>query len=252
MRVALIAVATALSVALLVQISMLGGSADVRSGTPDTRQSARASVLPDFRLGSDQADAYAAVVTRPLLNPERKPAPKQAVAVATEPPRPQIRRGLYELLGVSEMGAVRVAQVRELASRRTHSVRKGDVLQEMQVLAVEKDRLILAFLGERDEIRLAAYTASGRVPAPPPPPQPPLQPVVAPAVQASVPVPATPAPLPQMATAVESTRRTGAAPVDDREIQRLEALVAQNPTNWNRSRLDTARQQQQGGQPPAQ
>ena len=77
---------------------------------------------------------------------------------------------------MSEMGAVRFAQVRELASRRTHSVRKGDVLQEMQVLAVEKDRLILAFLGERDEIRLAAYTASGRVPAPPPPPPPPPEP----------------------------------------------------------------------------
>lgn len=149
------------------------------------------SVLPDFTLQSD-ASTYAQIAERPLLNPNRKPAPTQIVAVASEPPKPQVRRGLYQLIGITDLGEVKIAQVREIASNRVKSVREGDLLQEMKVSKVESSRLTLAFAGETDVIELAKFTASGRVPAPAPPP------VIA---QAQQPAPAPPpAPPPVMPT----------------------------------------------------
>ncbi len=143
-----------------------------------------ASVLPDFRLSSE-ANAYAQISERPLLNPSRRPAPTQLVQAAPEPPKPQVRRGLYQLLGITDLGTVKIAQVREVATNRVSSVREGDPLQEMKVTKVEPSQVTLAFQGETDILELAKFTASGRVPAPPqPPPQPPPvapQPASAPA-----------------------------------------------------------------------
>ena len=138
-----------------------------------------AMVLPDFRLSTETTN-YAQISERPLLNPTRKPAPTQAVVAATEPPKPQVRRGLYQLVGVMDLGAVKIAQVREIASNRTKSVREGDLLQEMTVKKVDATQVTLAFQGETDVIDLAKFTASGRVPQPAPyvPPAPFMQPTV--------------------------------------------------------------------------
>ncbi|MGL4232257.1 MAG: hypothetical protein ACRCWJ_12900 [Casimicrobium sp.] len=148
-----------------------------------------ASVLPDFKLGSE-SNAYTQIAERPLLNPTRKPAPTQPIAqVAPEPPKPQIRRGLYQLVGVSDFGGVKVAQVRELAGNRVRTVRLGDMLQELKVVRIDSSKLVLDFQGEKDEVALASFTASGRVPVPPPAsaPQalgaPPLPPQSVPAMQ---------------------------------------------------------------------
>lgn len=131
-----------------------------------------ATVLPDFKLGSD-ASTYAQIVDRPLLNPTRKPAPTQAIAVvAPEPPKPQIRRGLYQLIGVTDLGTVKVAQVREVATRRVSSVRLGDALQELRVKKITPEAVILAFDNEEDVLSLAKFTPSGQVPPPSTPPQP--------------------------------------------------------------------------------
>ncbi len=134
-----------------------------------------ASVLPDFRLQSETG-TYAQISERPLLNPTRRPAPTQVVVAATEPPKPQVRRGLYQLIGVLDFGNGKIAQVREIASNRTRSVREGELLQEMTVKKVEETQVTLAFQGETDVIQLAKFTASGRVPQPAPPrPPPPVQ-----------------------------------------------------------------------------
>lgn len=133
------------------------------------------NVLPDFKLSAEQS-AYAGISERPLLNPSRRPAPTQAVAqVAPEPPRPQIRRGLYQVLGISDYGDVKFAQVREAATRRIQSVKTGDALQEMSVKSIDSTKVVLAFQGETDEIELPRFTASGQVPAPPPIPLPLVQ-----------------------------------------------------------------------------
>lgn len=171
LRNALIATAVALLVALGIQTdwgaALTTPTLLSRSGA--VKQDAT-SVLPDFRLGSE-ASAYSQIVERPLLNPSRKPAPTQLVTAAPEPPRPQVRRGLYQLIGITDLGVVKIAQLREIASNRVKSVRQGDQLQEMTVAKVEPTQVTLSFQGETDVIEMAKFTASGRVPQPAPPPQ---------------------------------------------------------------------------------
>ncbi len=142
-------------------------------------------LLPDFRIATD-ASAYGAIAERPLLNPTRRPAPTAPVAAAPEPPKPQIRRGLYQLVGISDLGAVRVAQVKEIATNTTRSVRAGDMLQELKVESISADSVRLVFAGESDVLTLPKFTASGRVPQPPAPLAPP-QPTPAPQAAASPP-----------------------------------------------------------------
>ena len=129
------------------------------------------SVLPDFRIASESGE-YDEVISRPLLNPSRRPAPLQAVSAATEPSKPQIRRGLYEMIGVLEIGDKRLAQLRELAANRVHTVRVGEQLQEFRVKAITPQMVSLEFAGETDEVRLPAFTNStkARMSAPVPPP----------------------------------------------------------------------------------
>lgn len=185
LRNALFATAAALLLALGIETdwgaALTTPPVQSRSGT--VKQDATA-VLPDFRLGSE-ASAYSQIVERPLLNPSRKPAPTQLVTAAPEPPKPQVRRGLYQLIGITDLGVVKIAQLREIASNRVKSVRQGDQLQEMTVAKVEPTQVTLSFQGETDVIEMAKFTASGRVPQPVPPP-----PVIA---QAPLPV-ATPQP----------------------------------------------------------
>ena len=173
----LLAAAAALFVALGIETDW---GANLTLPTAQTRavgaKHDTASVLPDFKLGSE-ATAYSQIVERPLLNPSRKPAPTQVVTAAPEPPKPQVRRGLYQLIGITDLGTVKIAQLREVASNRVKSVRQGDQLQEMTVTKVEPTQVTLAFQGETDVIEMAKFTASGRVPQPvAPPPQPQQQP----------------------------------------------------------------------------
>ena len=204
LRNGLIAVAIALMAALGFETEW--GAALTASSTPTrsvTGKHDNAAVLPDFRLSSE-ASNYAQISERPLLNPTRKPAPTQLVVAATEPPKPQVRRGLYQLIGVMDLGTVKVAQVREIASNRTKSIREGDALQEMTVKKVDATQVTLAFQGETDVLELAKFTASGRVPQPaaPPPPPPPPQPVT----QAQPAAPAGAAvPPPILPTVVQAT-----------------------------------------------
>ena len=142
-------------------------------------------LLPDFRIATD-ASAYGAIAERPLFNPTRRPAPTAPVAAAPEPPKPQIRRGLYQLVGIADLGAVRVAQVKEIATNMTRSVRAGDMLQELKVESITADSVRLTFAGEADVLTLPKFTASGRVPQPPAPATPP-QPTPAPQAAASPP-----------------------------------------------------------------
>ena len=194
LRNALIATAVALLVALGIETdwgaALTTPTLLSRSGA--VKQDAT-SVLPDFRLGSE-ASAYSQIVERPLLNPSRKPAPTQLVTAAPEPPKPQVRRGLYQLIGITDLGAVKIAQLREVASNRVKSVRQGDQLQEMTVAKVEPTQVTLSFQGETDVIEMAKFTASGRVPQPAPPP--PSLAVQAPPLGALPPQAATPSLLP--------------------------------------------------------
>jgi hypothetical protein len=192
----LLVTAAALLVALGVETEWGGllGTPQVQARTGGTKQDV-VSVLPDFRL-SPEAGAYGQIAERPLLNPSRRPAPTQAVVLAPEPPKPQVRRGLYQLIGITDLGSVKIAQVKEVASNRVKSVREGDLLQEMTVTKVGSTQVTLAFQGETDVIEMAKFTASGRVPQPPPPPPQPVAQAAPPPQPGQVPVPQAPQPTP--------------------------------------------------------
>lgn len=180
-----------------------------------------AAVLPDFRLSSE-ANNYAQISERPLLNPTRKPAPTQLVVAATEPPKPQVRRGLYLLMGVTDLGSTKIAQVREVASNRVQSVREGEQLQEMTVKKVDTTQVTLAFQGETDVLELPKFTASGRVPQPvAPAPQPapiatvPVQPAPVVPVAAGTPPPSAIEQASNVARMLEMRRAARTAGVPD-------------------------------------
>lgn len=226
-RIALIALAAALAAAL----GWVSDWGRDFSAEPDVlRQKAAVkadagTLLPDFKL-SAESNAYAQISERPLLNPTRRPAPTQAIAqTAPEPPRPQIRRGLYQLVGVSDLGGVKVAQVKETATNRTKNVRVGDLLQELEVARIDQQSVTLSFLGETDVLSLAKFTPSGRlpVPAPAPPPQPVagVSPPPPAAVDNAVPVAIPPALPPSIATANSGQPGSG---VDPRRNRRAEIM----------------------------
>jgi len=184
--------ALALAAALGVELYLASGSGVPATSTGAGRaKSDMAGVLPDFRLGSD-AVAYNQITERPLLNPTRRTAPTQAVAAATEPPKPQIRRGLYQLVGVTDLGREKIAQVREVSNNRVRSVRAGDVLQELTVSAVEPDRIV----------------------PPPPPPPAPVPPAVMAATGANAPatVPSAPSAAVQPPPATTAVQLPGNGP----------------------------------------
>lgn len=189
----LVTVAVLLCAALVWQM-LLGPANDAEiSGRKRGSTSSASTVLPDFRIGSNSG-SYEEMISRPLLNPSRRPAPLQAVAAATEPPKPQIRRGLYEMIGVLEIGDKLLAQLRELAVNRVHTVKVGELIQEFRVQKITNEMVSLEFAGETDVVRLPAFTKSTNARLTPPP-SPQLQPSVSPALAqiAQAPAPTVPA-----------------------------------------------------------
>lgn len=203
----LLALAVALAAAFG-HVSQWGDAFSVAAGARTDRATAARGgdlgLLPDFRLTADAAN-YGQISQRPVFNPTRAPAPTAPAVATTEPPKPSIRRGLYQLVGIIDLGVGKIAQVKELATNRTQTVRVGDSLQEMKVTAITADGIRLAFAGETDDVRLAKFTPSGRVPQPvaaavvPPP----VTPQAAPAVRLPGQLPMSPTPV-AMATPVQS------------------------------------------------
>jgi len=127
-----------------------------------------AFVLPDFRMNTE-ASVHTDLVDRPLFSPTRTRAPTQIVTAAPESAKPTIRRGLYQLTGVTDLGLIKIAYLREVATNRVRSVREGDSLQELTVKTITPTQLTLTYAGDIDLIELAKFTPSGRVPVPMPP-----------------------------------------------------------------------------------
>jgi hypothetical protein len=119
-------------------------------------------VVPDIAFNAD-ASPYAAVTDHNVFAPWRKPAPPaEAPKGPVEPPKPQIRRGIYTLTGTIALGEDVIATVKETATGRTKQVRRGEQLQEYLVEKIESDRVFLAFAGQTEELALAKFTQSGR------------------------------------------------------------------------------------------
>lgn len=152
----------AATLALLIGIEYHLGSeepADVRRAPAKV---ADARMLPPFSLpGAEQVAPETA--DRPLFTPTRRPAPPAASVQAT------MRKGQFVLTGVTVSQDASFAFLREVASGKTKSVRKGAEVNGLRVDTVEARRVVLR-QGEETEDLLLAIQSPPKTVVPPPVP----------------------------------------------------------------------------------
>jgi general secretion pathway protein N len=103
--------------------------------------------------------AYPETGTRPLFTPTRRPAP-QAAAVASS----SMTKGQFVLNGVTIVGPLRIALLREKSSGRLVRVEKGRDVNGMTVAEIEPDRVVLAQGGEQETVSLQIQKGAGGAP----------------------------------------------------------------------------------------
>jgi len=104
-------------------------------GTPANSAFVEAKLMPS--LGSASAEqAYPETGARPLFSPGRRPAPVLTASAA-------ITRGQYVLQGVTIVGELRIALLKEKTGGRVFRVEKGRELNGITLAEVEADRVTL-------------------------------------------------------------------------------------------------------------
>ncbi len=182
-----------------------------------------ARLLPPFSLPAEAATP-SETVAKPLFVPTRRPSPPVATAAT-----PTMRKGQFVLTGVTIVPEVAFAFLRETASGKTLSVKKGNMVNGITVDIVEPRRVVLRMGEETEElalnIQVPARVAAAPAPSQGVPPAPgsaaTMQPgfagqaAGAPPAQPGAPaaaVPATPAGAPAATPATPSSQ----APVSQR------------------------------------
>ena len=145
---------------------------DVTAGTGPRAPAkiVEAKLLPPFTL-PPETPAGAETVARPLFIPTRRPSPPLSTAGT-----PVMRKGQFVLTGVTIVPDAAFAFLRESASGKTHSVKKGNMVNGITIDSVEPRRVVLRMGEETEELSLniqvparvatAAAPAAGVPPAP--------------------------------------------------------------------------------------
>jgi hypothetical protein len=94
-------------------------------------------------------EAYPETTARPLLSPTRRPAPEKAVAGTST-----MQKGMYTLTGVTIVGSLRIALLREKSSGRVLRAEKGKDLNGVTVAEIEPESVTLAAGGDQEVIPL--------------------------------------------------------------------------------------------------
>lgn len=108
------------------------------------------ALLPEYKLDGG-VEARRETVERPAFVPTRRPAP------ATPPPeaaKPRMQRGQFVLTGTAVVDQQAMAFLREAASGKSRTVRKGDTINGMTVAEVAPDRVTLAMGDETEGLAL--------------------------------------------------------------------------------------------------
>lgn len=107
--------------------------------------------LPQFDGGLSQAEA------RPLFVPTRRPAPPPPPAA----PVVVMRKGQFVLLGTSvAKDLAEIALLKEVATNRSHLVRKGAQINGITLERVETARVLLRQGGDSEELRMKTQLAA--------------------------------------------------------------------------------------------
>jgi hypothetical protein len=146
----LIAALGALALVLIAVIVYESTSGSLRSQLAGNATQAAAPVQPKLLPAIQPViaeQAYPETTARPLLSPNRRPAPeKTAVGVSSTP------RGLYTLTGVTIVGPLRIALLREKSSGRVVRAEKGKELNGVMVAEIEPESVTLGPAGDQELI----------------------------------------------------------------------------------------------------
>lgn len=102
-----------------------------------------AKLLPPLAV-ADPEQAYPESGARPLFTPTRRPAPQATAAV-------NMVKGQFTLHGVTIVGDIRIAMLREKGTGKSVRAEKGRDLNGMRVAEIESDRVTLR-LGDDSEV----------------------------------------------------------------------------------------------------
>ena len=127
-----------------------GVSLPVPVAAPAAPQPVNVALIPEYRIDGGLA-ARNETVDRVLFNPTRRPAPPAAQAAAGSS---AIQHGKYVLTGTAVAGGVATAMLREAASGKSHTVRKGEKLDGALVAEVTPDSIKLRQGDDTEELHL--------------------------------------------------------------------------------------------------
>jgi hypothetical protein len=135
-------------------------------------QENEAKLLADYQLlaaNQTAETAFMPIQDRTLFVPSRTLAPPPAAVV---PPAPTMRKGQFVLTGAIVAGEQRIAYLRELATNKTVSIKKGEAINGITVAEIEARKVVLKQYEENEELLLNVGLAAKYAPAPTPVPQP--------------------------------------------------------------------------------
>ena len=195
--------------ALVIAAEVVFGMKRAPAGTPGvTANSAfvEAKLMPSLASASAE-QAYPETGSRPLFSPNRRPAPVLTASAA-------ITRGQYILQGVTIVGELRIAMLKDKTGGRVFRVEKGRELNGITLAEVEPDRVTLRSGSDSEVIPLNVQKGAPGSGAPSGASAPSAASVGAasgPFTAPAAPPAAMPAPPPQQAAAPEAPRPAGGA-----------------------------------------
>ena len=153
----LIAMLTALAVAFIVILGFETGwgtafRPDLASTPPRRTAPFEGKLLPSLAATAAE-QAYPETANRPLFTPTRRPAPPSNVASTT------MQKGQYVLAGVIIVGDTKIAMLREKSSGKTHRLEKGQELNGIKLVEVDREKVTLSQGGDTEVLDLVVQKA---------------------------------------------------------------------------------------------
>lgn len=140
----------------------IGSSPTVlQAGPADLPPPEQVAALPDQPgFAMPPIESFSEIATRPLFSESRRPPIPEAEPEGEPEPEPEqiavpdVRRGLFVLVGVVITDQVRMAIVRQRNAKEAVRLFKGQQIEGWTVVSIEPDRVLFRQGAEVDEIRL--------------------------------------------------------------------------------------------------
>ena len=111
------------------------------------RSSFEAKLLPSIAIVSPE-QAYPEAAARPLFTPTRRQAPPATAAAGA------MTKGQFVLQGVTMVGDLKIAMLREKSNNKVHRVEKGKDVNGITVAEIEPEKVVLSQGGEQEVLTM--------------------------------------------------------------------------------------------------